>query len=96
MALTREQAEQCLQFIRNGSLGDLERVLRAVVDGDFEFSIDQQAAIDDAGEGHILTGVDGTGNNAASKVDTEQSLNEMGAKVNEILGALRAAGVIAS
>lgn len=42
MTLTKTQAEQGLNFIRNGSLKDLEEVMRALVRGDFFYVSDTE------------------------------------------------------
>lgn len=43
-----------------------------------------------------LTGVDGTGNNAADLATTEARLDAIESKINAILAALKAAGLMAS
>lgn len=43
-----------------------------------------------------LTGVDGTGSNAAPLAGTETRLDAIESKINAILAALRAAGLMAS
>lgn len=55
--------------------------------------IEQQDHIADAVVAHAVTGVDGVGDNAASKADTDDALDALGVKVNAILAALEAAGI---
>lgn len=66
--------------------------LNAAVDAG---SSDQAAAVADISPTTPLVGVDGTGSNAAPLVETEDRLAALEAKVDELLGALRAAGIIA-
>lgn len=43
-----------------------------------------------------VTGVDGTGSNAASKADVDARLSTIEAKINDLLTKLEAAGLLAS
>jgi hypothetical protein len=56
----------------------------------------QASNITDASEAHDVTGVDGTGDNAASKADTDAALDALGAKLNAVIAALEAFGITAS
>lgn len=58
--------------------------------------ITQQANIAELGTTDDLVGVDGTGSNAAPLAGTESRLDAIEAKVDAIIGALVAAGVLAS
>lgn len=57
---------------------------------------DQAAAVAALGVTTDLTGVDGSGNNAADLVTTEARLDDIEAKVDELIAALKAAGIMAS
>ncbi len=43
----------------------------------------------------VLTGVDGTANNAAPLAGTETRLDDVEAKVDEVIAAIKAAGIMA-
>ena len=56
----------------------------------------QAAVVAAIGTTSDLTGVDGTGNNAANLTSTEQRLDAIEAKVDEFIAALKASGQMAS
>lgn len=56
----------------------------------------QAAAVAAFGTTTDLTGVDGTGNNAADLATTESRLDAIESKINAILTALKDAGLMAS
>jgi hypothetical protein len=56
----------------------------------------QAAAVAALGVTTDLTGVDGVGDNAADLATTEARLDDIEAKVDELIAALKSAGVMAS
>ncbi len=57
---------------------------------------DQGAAVAAIGATSDLTGVDGTGNNAADLATTESRLDTIEAKIDELSASLRTANIIAT
>lgn len=85
MALTARQRKIIKDGLADGSVGD-----------EIADAIDAQGvAVADIGATTDLVGVDGTGSNAAPLVETEGRIDVVEAKVDELLGSLRAAGIIA-
>ena len=56
---------------------------------------DQAASVAAIGTTTDLTGVDGTGNNAADLATTEARLDVIEAKIDEVIAALKAANIMA-
>lgn len=88
MALSKEARERLIIALTSRPVG--KEVADAIDSG----SNQQAADVADIVVGTV-SGVDGTGNNAASVSDTQDELDALGDKINDILAALRAAGIMA-
>ena len=94
MALT--EAQRKALRIALGSRGISGNEADAIADAIDSGGNPQGAAVADLGVTTDLTGVDGVGNNAADLATTESRLDDIEAKIDELLSSLRTAGIIAS
>lgn len=89
------------------SLSQRTKDIMTVALADKRASQELAAAVDAAGNSQAasvaalaayspVTGVDGTGSDAASKADVDTELGAVYTKINAILSALKAAGLMAS
>jgi hypothetical protein len=90
MALSNKAKEVLIVACANKSVGEeLAAAIEAGANG-------QAAAVAAIGATSDLVGVDGTGSNAAPLVGTESRLDAIEAKVDAVIAALKAAGLMAS
>ena len=89
MSLSKKAKEVLVVAVANKSVGD--EIADAIDAG----SNDQAAAVAVIGATTDLTGVDGTGSNAADLATTEARLDVVEAKIDEVIAALKAAGIMA-
>lgn len=91
------EAKQLVRQVEKIGGRDLGRLLQKAIDGETPFAAGTQASnIADAVVAHDITGVDGTGSNAASKAETDSALDALGVKVNAVLAALEEFGITAA
>lgn len=90
MALSNKAREAVRRAVTEDSAAD--EISDAIDSG----SNPQAAAVAALGTTTDLVGVDGTGNNAAPLTGTESRLDAVEAKVDAVIAALKAAGLMAS
>lgn len=89
MSLSKKAKEVLVVAVANKSVG--EEIADAIDAG----SNDQAGAVAAIGATVDLVGVDGTASNAAPLVGTEARLDVIEAKIDEVIAALKAAGIMA-
>jgi hypothetical protein len=90
MALSKKAQEALRRAVTEDDAAD---ELQVAIDSG---SNPQAAAIAALGVTTALTGVDGTGSNAADLVTTESRLDDIEAKVDAMIAALKLAGLMAT
>ena len=90
MALTDKQRKILRDGLADGKVAD---EIADAIDNGGNPQADAVAAL---GATADLVGVDGAGDNAAPLVETESRLDGLEAKVDEVIAALKAAGIMAS
>ncbi|NIU02217.1 MAG: hypothetical protein GWN01_15345 [Nitrosopumilaceae archaeon] len=91
-----DKARKALEIALASSQASPASVAKEIADAIDSGSNPQAAAVAELGTTTDLTGVDGTGNNAADLATTEARLDAVEAKVDEVIAALKAAGLMAS